>query len=172
MQEIKNNKKTYKRIVIFSLLIILLFTLFKLPANMLNIPDYCQEIENGWSCNLKDRNNKNTFDKEESRIKRMCKNKGGVPDCNGPCDKIYCFVPFDDAGKECTNSSQCNGSCIGDYSRIINKYDGAQAPGATVKCNIDDTCSGTCSEIPKTGSCIWYFEVDDGFYIFHGGGWC
>ena len=172
MQEAKNNKKTYKKIVVFFLLIILLSTLFKLSVNMINIPDYCQEIENGWSCDLKDRNNKNTFDKEEFRIKKVCKNKGGISDCDGPCDKIYCFMPFNDAGKKCISSDQCKGSCIGDYDKIVNKYDNAQTPGAIIKCEADDVCRGTCSEIPKIGSCIWYFEVNNGCYIFYGGGWC
>ena len=148
-----------------------LFVLFKLFA-VSAMPDYCQEIENGWSCDLEDRNNKNTFDEEEFKIKRICKSKRGVSDCDGPCDKIYCFMPFDDAGKECTNSSQCKGSCIGNLNKIINKYDGSQMPGAVIKCNINDVCRGACSEIPKIGSCTWYFEVNNGYYIFHGGGWC
>lgn len=171
MKEEKNDKKISKKGVIFSVVVLFLFFLFKLFV-VPDMPDYCQEIENGWSCNLKDRNNKNTFDKEVLKIKKVCKNKGGIPDCNGPCDKIYCFMPFDDAGKECTNSSQCKGSCIGNRNKIINKYDGSQTPGAVIKCNVDDVCSGICSEIPKIGSCTWYFEVNDGFYIFHGGGWC
>ena len=131
------------------------------------MPDSCQKIENGWKCTS------TTIGKEYEKIEKICKAKGNIFYCEGPCDDyVFCFMPFDDAGKECINSSQCKGSCIGDYDKIINKYDSAQTPGSATKCNADDICSGTCSKIPKIGSCDWYFEVNDGFYIFHGGGWC
>lgn len=170
MQEVKNNKKISKKVVIFSVVVLFLFVLFKLFA-IPDMPDYCQEIENGWSCDLESEwdNNHNV----EIEIEKICEMRKNVFFCDGQCfPYAFCYIPFDDAGKECTNYSQCKGYCKGNYSDITDKYYGEYGPGGRVKCESDDVCEGSCSQIPEASGCVWYFEVDDGYYIFHGGGWC
>jgi len=164
MQEVKN--KFSKKIIIFSFIVFVSFTLFKLFAIMVDMPDNCQKIENGWKCVYSD-------DHDVDKTKRICGQKGNISYCEGPCyPYIFCYIPFNDAGKECTNSEQCSGYCEADYDMVTNKYGDIHAPTASIKCDVNDVCVGSCSKIPKGGGCIWYFEVNNGYYIFHGGGWC
>lgn len=170
MQEVKNNKKISKKVVIFSVVVLFLFVLFKLFA-IPDMPNYCQEIENGWSCDLESEwdNNHNV----EIEIEKICEMRKNVFFCDGQCfPYAFCYIPFDDAGKECINSDQCEGLCVVDYNEGVDKYGGMKRPGEKIKCNADNICKGTCSRIPDFGTCKWYFEIDNGYYIFHGGGWC
>ncbi len=175
----KRNKLNKYGKKVFFIVFIFLVLIFMLSSPR-ELPDYCQKIESGWSCDLRNRNNGNSFYKEEIKIKEICKRKGLVSYCDGPCDVVYCSIPFDDAGKECTNSSQCKGHCITkrSYNEIMDilesryKVTGFLFPGFSVKCDDDDEgCKGICSEIPPL-SCNWYFDIEDGYYVFHGGGWC
>lgn len=158
------------RLLAALLFIFIPLILFKLLVNMIDMPDGCQKIEDGWKCDYKN----NSYEK----IKETCEIKGNIFHCEGPCfSHVYCFIPFKDIGKECNNSDQCKGYCEGNMEKISNEYrkTGAYPPGADgkIKCNANDTCNGSCSAIPiEVRGCTFYFEVNDGYYILHYGGWC
>jgi len=166
MQERKKSKKIFKKVIIFFVIVSIPFILFKLFVTS-DMPYDCQEIENGWKCSSKDNYDINRI----KETKKMCEQKGNVFYCEGPCyPYMFCYIPFDDAGKECINSEQCKGYCEADYNMVIGKYGSTHNPGASIKCDINDRCKGNCSKMSKEdSSCSWFFEVNNGYYIFHGG---
>jgi hypothetical protein len=77
-----------------------------------------------------------------------CRASGGFIDRRGMSGARMCVVPFDDAGKECRKSSECQGRCLVLLGRNLNEPN----PG--------DTVMGECEPDNKTFGC--FLEVVDG----------
>jgi hypothetical protein len=89
------------------------------------------------------------FNCGDDRVSREeCQASGGFVDRRGMSGARMCVVPFDDAGKECKNSRECQGRCLVLLGRKLNE----PKPG--------DTVTGECELDNKTFGCL--LEVVDG----------
>lgn len=64
--------------------------------------------------------------KQPTINEKSCKEADGELVGNGPSDTWRCNLPTSDAGKECSNQSDCEGSCIVDLednSRVTDKHE-------------------------------------------------
>src|SRR3989344_6941017 len=102
--------------------------------------EWCQQTENGWSCELtRDRNTGFELTAEqkalETQFKQACEAQGGRWVCYGFCTPQYarqCEFAFSDAGQLCSDSSECKGGCV-----PLNE-------------NCAENCLGSCSQYPLT----------------------
>ena len=74
-----------------------------------------------------------------------CESSGGGVDVRGRLQAEMCVHPFADAGKQCSDSSQCEGKCIASASA---------AEGES------DTAAGSCQADDRLFGC--YAELEDG----------
>ncbi len=70
-----------------------------------------------------------------------CTSGGGKVERRGRMGMELCVRPYADAGKSCTDSSQCDGKCIGDAGAA------PDAPQVAGQCQADDRLFGCYSEI-------------------------
>ena len=79
-----------------------------------------------------------------SSFENLCNEQGGEWIANGLVPKVgWCYFPYEDAGKKCTNSGQCKGKCITDDKEC------------------KSNCFGKCSKYPLN-DCDNYIEVFKG----------
>ena len=71
-----------------------------------------------------------------------CAADGGTVERRGRLGAELCVVPFADAGKSCTDASQCEGQCIAEEA---GPQPDAQSPGGL--CQADDRLFGCYSTI-------------------------
>lgn len=82
------------------------------------------------------------FSREMSMADRTaCTSGGGKVERRGRMGMELCVHPYDDAGKACTDSSQCDGKCIGDAGAT------SDASPVAGQCQADDRLFGCYSEI-------------------------
>jgi len=129
----------------------------------------CAETKTGWVCSF---NSQTTADIYEQK----CENSGGRWECPGYCFanyQHYCDFPFDDVGKECTNSDQCDGSCIMNYTEVTQNYQNSKIYFTNEtyysKINCTGICKGTCTKYPATDLGGEWFEINDSVIIVRGG---
>jgi hypothetical protein len=140
-----------KKIIVFAILILIIgiaifVKYYYLYAN-------CKDTENGWECKF-------ITEAADKVYEKKCENQGGVWRCYGWCFpdyEHYCDFPFDDAGKECTNSQQCKGKCVID-SKYVQQIYPNRTGGEDIVCKTD--CVGKCAEYPLR-HCDWWFEVNN-----------
>jgi hypothetical protein len=78
----------------------------------------CKNSEAGWECRFK-------IPFIDRVYREKCNIQGGLWKCYGMCGFTYtrfCDLPLNDAGKECTNSEQCEGSCVVEQATIEKQY--------------------------------------------------
>lgn len=85
--------------------------------------------------------------------KASCTAGGGTVQRRGRAGVEQCVRPFADAGKQCTDSAQCQGKCVGDA--------GAASTGGAVtgQCQTDNRLYGCYAEI-KGGKAVNAICVD------------
>lgn len=155
------------------------------------IPDdkVCEYGNKSWKCNFIEQeylNNRNLYDqfyklnKDEllnqvKRIGELCKSQNGswrTFGMGGPIElRFYCDFPYEDAGKPCNNSKQCEGECNMDYFYVMSKYPvEARSENYSYEeghhFNCTDNCTGYCSSL-LIRWCDWRFEVNDGIITGH-----
>jgi len=142
------------------------------------IPDgnLCKYTDSGWLCYLVlpskfKSEDRYKYGKAKEILERTCEEQGGTLKCYGFCEPYYehyCDFPFNDAGKECINSDQCEGKCV-----IGNNYVERNYPNRNLYFNIEvgDKLKGTCSLSPRR-ACDWWFEVNNGVIENHTGVLC
>jgi len=133
--------------------------------------DLCQNTESGWSCSWgEDDPPPENYGVRGEEFKDYCLGQGGSWICYGFCMPEYerfCDFPFEDQGKECSNSSECQGGCkayvegeesmdiaSNNYSKLIQK-----------DCS-DGECKGQCSPYPKRFCDFWY-EIENNKVVPH-----
>jgi hypothetical protein len=62
----------------------------------------------------------------------------------GLAGERMCVTPYPDAGKACTDKSDCAGRCIADYGSVKGRTSGSPAVG---KCQADDALFGCYAEV-------------------------
>ena len=116
----------------------------------------CETTEYGWYCSLLSKNNHklNTLTRKEATVleqplKELCEKQKGIFMCAGRCMPDYprsCIMTLSDAGKKCTDSNQCMGSCVTeDYNCKIN----CEGKCSNIKLGFCDTRLELYSSIPK-----------------------
>lgn len=151
-------KKRALILVLIFFMIILIGSLYISNREKFEFEKYCTNNTGGFTCQYCD------FEDEECRLtsgnliteeldnklRNICESYDGRYYCEGFCAGHYtrtCEFPFSDAGKECTNSSECNsGTCIAnqaDLDRLNLTYSDMKGEGA----NCSD-CIGVCSKYP------------------------
>jgi hypothetical protein len=73
-----------------------------------------------------------------------CTAKAAFLDHRGMFGKVMCVTPFPDAGKACSDKSNCSGRCIIAYEKLGGIADPSHATG---QCQADDAQFGCYSEI-------------------------
>ena len=88
------------------------------------------------------------YEQLNAEFRQKCEREGGRWECYGWCLPMYehfCDFPFDDAGKECLSSADCQGECVleewGDVNKFVDPAAGFSSDG--VPCKIE--CKGTCA---------------------------
>lgn len=126
----------------------------------------CEDTKTGWQCKF---NYISII--AEGLYKQKCENQSGIWKCYGFCLPHYthsCDFPFDDAGKECTNSQQCKGKCVVDFEYVEKNYPDREG---WKDINCTDSCKGTCAKYPL-GTCDHWFEVNNNVIEDHTGLLC
>jgi hypothetical protein len=84
-----------------------------------DLPDesLCESTETGWKCVLSKSNvgHSPEFNALKAEFKQACESRNGLFRVYGmgfPSYPHFCDFAFFDAGKECTDSSQCQGTCV------------------------------------------------------------
>ena len=124
----------------------------------------CKNTETGWQCEFGD-------EKATQKYENQCKDEGGRWKCFGLCLPQYihyCDFPFSDAGQECSDSKQCNGTCITTKEYVETNYPNRKE-FEDITCS--GTCKGTCTTYPLR-SCEWWFEVNNNTIEDHTGIFC
>ncbi|MFC0204851.1 hypothetical protein [Novosphingobium soli] len=95
-----------------------------------------------------------SFPREMSAADRAsCTAGGGTVQRRGRIQAEQCVHAFADAGRQCTDSAQCQGKCIGEA------VDTAAAGGSVGQCQADDRLFGCYAEI-KGGKAVNAICVD------------
>jgi putative hemolysin len=85
-----------------------------------------------------------SFSREMSLADRSaCTSAGGRIERRGRIGAELCVRPFADAGKQCTDSSQCEGKCIGSSEQA------SSTMPVSGQCQADDRLFGCHSEISQ-----------------------
>ncbi len=69
-----------------------------------------------------------------------CRAAGGTLQPLGRLQRVQCVIPYADAGKSCTDGSQCAGDCVTETAH----QDGAQVAG---QCQADDRPFGCFAKV-------------------------
>jgi hypothetical protein len=64
----------------------------------------------------------------------------------GLAGERMCVTPYPDAGKACSDRSDCTGRCIADYEAVKGQTSGSPAVG---KCQADDALFGCYAEVAQ-----------------------
>ena len=138
------------------------------PSQNMILPDetLCEEIEYGWMCILNKEGDwfqegwEEKYGTLNDAFEAVCNEQGGTWNCSGYClpsYEHYCDFLRKDAGKACTNSSDCSDKCIISFDYIATNY-----PDREMYNNIPcPECTGTCSEY-TVRFCDWYYELNNG----------
>ncbi|HCW32520.1 MAG: hypothetical protein UT55_C0009G0004 [Candidatus Peregrinibacteria bacterium GW2011_GWE2_39_6] len=124
------------------------------PISDVGFPDpkLCQATETGWDCVLTEEKGTSysQFEDKNEEFKKACENLSGHWICYGKCAPFashYCDLVYQDAGKSCENSNQCQGFC-------------------TIESPDDNLGNGKCAPYPLRACDRWY-EVNDGVVTDH-----
>jgi len=117
----------------------------------------CANTTTGYECDYQDPPEVRRFGSPEimemdERIKAQCEADGGKYKCYGFCTPSYtrfCDFPYQDAGKSCSDNSECTGFCIADE----------------FECKSD--CTGTCATY-RLSMCDDPTELRDGVVFYTG----
>lgn len=85
--------------------------------------------------------------------KAACTSGGGTVQRRGMLGMEMCVHPYADAGKQCSDSSQCQGKCVGSAGST------STSSAVTGQCQADDRLFGCYSEI-KGGKAAYAICVD------------
>lgn len=95
-----------------------------------------------------------TFSRDMSAADRTaCTSAGGRVERRGRIGAELCVRPFADAGKQCTDSAQCQGKCVGTAEQET------LAGAVSGQCQADDRLFGCYSEI-RNGKAVNAICVD------------
>jgi len=119
----------------------------------------CFDMTGGWVCQYKaderpPPSDLQTLLSKFRRFEEVCKSQGGRWRCSGFCDYWYprwCQYPLPDAGKPCSDASECIDKCVIEFDRS-NPHEGELCK---------KSCRGQCSEYVKH-QCDRYYEVVHG----------
>jgi hypothetical protein len=159
------NKKIIIPVVILGILGIIALVVYLIPL----LTPECKNTLTGWTCRWSD-DNFPLVGIIQLIYEKKCEKQGGAWDvysCANVSPIYYCDFPFDDAGKERTNSQQCKGKCIVDSEYVEKNYPNRKR-GEYIICS--GICKGKCSKYPLRRK--HYFEVNDnvieeyGFFLF------
>ena len=168
-KKMKKMKWTFIIIIIIIFIIIAFF--------VINIGSGYKKTPTGWS--IKPQWNSGFIDDIVYNLfgNMFCKARGGYFDCYPVCPPYgdyICEYALKDAGKKCTNSSQCQSKCIVDEDFMENKFDEMkkQNPGKyelwqtsfTIDSYECSDCEGKCAKYP-TKECDVYYEFNNGLVI-------
>ena len=85
-----------------------------------------------------------TAERAETEPERQrCVAEGGTVEHRGMFGSAMCVKPYPDAGKACTDSSQCLGACLAEYESGILSV----ASGAMGQCQADNAAFGCLGEV-------------------------
>jgi hypothetical protein len=143
----------------------------------------CENVSGGWACRFDHvglfehmkNSSENITERQiiigeeiRSKIKekeQLCDVTKGKWYCPGFCLPNYdhnCYSPLSDAGKQCTDSKECIGSCvISEDLQASRDFVRSAYPswnGGDINCS---NCSGICSKY-AFHACEWRLEVESG----------
>jgi len=118
---------------------------------------YCVNTSAGYECSLLNApwymdDKPKEINEIDQKLQQECEDAGGRYKCYGFCASEYerhCDFPFEDAGKSCTDNSQCRGLCIAD----------------DWQCESD--CTGTCATY-RLNVCDEPNELRNGVVYYEG----
>ena len=148
---------------IFIIAIIVLLTL--VIGFVLAFSFKCKNSETGWQCQIF-----SSLGLIVDSYKNKCETQGGYWRCeshHGKCNFFglggiyYCDFPYDDAGKSCSESSECKGLCVVSEEYVRTNYPNIKKEDCTdFPCG--NACLGACTKYVLRNCEHPLFKIENG----------